>query len=447
MTETVLSRLIEAIWGLENRPITAHEENELKNAILDRVGCGLGARRLGVAQEILAYLEENRCPGASTEWGTDRKTQAHLAALVNGASSSHLEYDSHDSMIPAAIALGEERGASGETLLRSLKAGYYAGVILRRLLAPGIEKRGLHWPAYIAASVSSVVCSGILGLSAEEAAGAMSVAAVLSPAAPFEAFTRGASVKDLYGGWGNMLGVQAAQLSKLGLAGPGTLFEGDRGLFRNWLEGSPSEEALEAALDVEEVEMSFHIKPFPSCTSAHPALSALERLIAENPSLDPDNIEAVEVETYRFGADLSDESDPGTSIGAKVNIPFLLASMLVHGRLLPEHSEEPWIKDARVRSLAGRIIVTRESGADELLARRRSARVLVNLKDGGRLEAGGDAPRWTNPRATDAEVREKFRENVGDFYSEDRVARIETVVEGLEGLGDIREFTELLGSQ
>jgi len=442
---TILSRLTESIQRVKAQPLTDHEESELKNAILDRVGCGLGARRLGVAPEIFAYLEENQCPGASTVWGTDRKTQAHLAALVNGASSSHLEYDSHDSMIPAAIALGEERGASGETLLRSLKAGYYVGVILRRLLAPGIEKRGLHWPAYIAASVSSVACSGILGLPSEEAAGAMSVAAVLSPAAPFEAFTRGSSVKDLYGGWGNMLGVQAAQLSKLGLAGPGTLFEGERGLFRNWLGGSPGEEALEAALDLDGIEMGFHIKPFPSCTSAHPALSALERLIVENPGLDPDSIEAVELETYRFGADLSDESDPGTPIGAKVNIPFLAASMLVHGRLLPEHSEEPWIMDPGVRGLADCIVVKRESGDDELLTRRRSARITVTQRGSERLEAEVDVPRWTSPRATDAEVRVKNRENVGGFYPEDRVEQIIYMVDGLESLGDIRDFTELLG--
>jgi 2-methylcitrate dehydratase PrpD len=441
---TILSRLTETIQQVRAQPLTDHERFELKNAILDRVGCGIGARRLGVAGEISSYLRENHCPGASTVWGTGIKTQAHLAALVNGASSSHLEYDSHDSMIPAAIALGEEHGASGETLLQSLKAGYYAGVILRRLLAPGIEKRGLHWPAYIAASVSSVACSGVLELSVEEAAGAMSVAAVLSPAAPFEAFTRGASAKDLYGGWGNMLGVQAARLGRLGLAGPGTLFEGERGLFRNWLGGSPGEEALEAALDSDGIEMSFHIKPYPSCTSAHPALSALERLMAENPGLDPEGIEGVEVETYRFGADLSDESDPDSPIGAKANIPFLAASMLVHGRLLPEHSENPWIKDARIRGLANRITVGGETGEDELLTRKRTARVVITLSDGERLEAFAENSRWSDVRATRTEIQDKFKVNVGDFFSVSRVERIISVVGEIEHLEDIRGFTELL---
>jgi 2-methylcitrate dehydratase PrpD len=347
-------------------------------------------------------------------------------------------------MIPAALALGEQHGTSGELLLQSLKVGYFTGVVLRNLLASGIEKRGLHWPAYIAAFVSSAACSNILGLTSDEAANAMSIAASLSPAAPFESFTRGASVKDLYGGWGNMLGVQSAELGKLGLTGPDTLFEGERGLFRNWLNGTPDAEAVDAAFDIGEIEMMFHIKPFPSCTSAHPTLSALEKLIMENPGLTPDEIERVEIDTYRFAGDLSDESSADAPVGAKVNIPFLAASMLVHGRLLPEHSENPWISDIGIRGLASRIHVGCESGADELLTRERTARVVITLNDGERLEAYVKNPRWSSTRATRAEIQDKFKANVGDFFSVSRVERIITMVGEIEYLDDIREFTELL---
>ena len=136
---TVLSKLAEMAQLVKSEPVTDYEKDELKNAILDRVGCGLGARRLAVGQEISSYVKGNPCRGVSTIWGTDTKTQAHLAALVNGASSSHLEYDSHDSMIPAALALGEQYGTSGELLLQSLKIGYITGGILSKLLAPNIE--------------------------------------------------------------------------------------------------------------------------------------------------------------------------------------------------------------------------------------------------------------------------------------------------------------------
>jgi 2-methylcitrate dehydratase PrpD len=152
----------------------------------------------------------------------------------------------------------------------------------------------------------------------------------------------------------------------------------------------------------------------------------------------------VEIETYRFGADLSDESNPDTPIGAKVNIPFLTASMLVHGRLLPEHSERPWILDEGIRGLADRIHVEREPGEDELLTRRSSACVVVTLKDSERLKAHVETPHWSDTRATQAEIRDKFRENVGNFYSVSRVERIISMVDEIEQLEDLREFTELL---
>lgn len=441
---TILSKLVEIIQQVKSQLITDSEKSELKNALLDRIGCGLAARRLALGQEVSSYVEQNHCNGDSTIWGTDMKTQAHLAALANGASSSHLEYDSHDSMIPATIALGEQQGTSGECLLQSLKIGYITGVILRKLLASNIEKRGLHWPAYIAAFISSAACSNILKLTREETANAISIAATLSPAAPFESFTRGSTVKDLYGGWGNMLGVQSAQLSKLGLTGPNTIFEGTRGLFMNWLDGIPDVETLDTALNIGEIGMTFHIKPFPSCTLAHPTLSALEKLMRETPDLGPDKIEKVEIDTYRFGVDLSEESNPDTPIGAKLNIPFLAASMLVHRQLLPEHSENPWIRDVKVRGLADCIHVGCESVEDELLTRKRTARVVITLNTGERLEACVASSRWSKTRATNDEVQDKFRANVGDFFSASRVERIISMVREIEYLDDIREFTKLL---
>ncbi len=82
---TILSRIVETIQQVKSQPITDGEKDELKNALLDRIGCGLGARRLAVGQEVSSYIKQNQYHGDSTIWGTDMKTQAHLAALVNGA--------------------------------------------------------------------------------------------------------------------------------------------------------------------------------------------------------------------------------------------------------------------------------------------------------------------------------------------------------------------------
>ena len=166
--------------------------------------------------------------------------------------------------------------------------------------------------------------------------------------------------------------------------------------------------------------------------------------MTENPDLRPDKIEKVEINTYRFGVDLSEESSPDTPIGAKLNIPFLAASMLVHGQLLPEHSEKTWIWDGKVRGLADRIHVGCESGEDELLTRKRTARVVITLKTGECLEAYAANSRWSKTQATNDEVQDKFRANVGDLFSASRVNEIISMSGEIEFLEDIREFTKLL---
>lgn len=444
---SILSKLADIIQQIQTRPFTEYEKNEMKNAILDRIGCGLGAQRLAFGQEISSYIQQNPCEGSSIIWGTGKRTQAHLAALINGASSSHLEYDSHDSMIPATIALGEELSSSGESILRSLKIGYYTGETLKKLLASSIEKRGLHWPAYISAFISSAACSNLLDLTREETANAIGIAATLTPSTPFESFTRGATVKDLYGGWGNMLGIQSAQLSKLGLTAPDSVFEGKRGVFRNWLEVPPDAKTLSNAFNLDDVKIMFHIKPFPCCTSAHPTLTALERLLKENPHLDPDDIEKVEVDTYRFGVDLSNESDPETPIGAKLNIPFLASSMLIYRQLLPEHSEKPWIHETKIRDLANRIHVGCKSSLDEYSSRQRTAHVLLALKNGEQFESHSKNSRWSETRPTWAEICEKFRTNVGSLFPLSQIEQIITKVDNLDQIKDICELTKLLSPE
>jgi hypothetical protein len=70
--------------------------------------------------------------------------------------------------------------------------------------------------------------------------------------------------------------------------------------------------------------------------------------------------------------------------------------------------------------------------------------VVITLNDGERLEAYVKNPRWSSTRATRAEIQDKFKVNVGDFFSVSRVERIISMVGEIEHLDDIREFTELL---
>jgi len=127
-----------------------------------------------------------------------------------------------------------------------------------------------------------------------------------------------------------------------------------------------------------------------------------------------------------------------------LNIPFLAATLLVHGQLLPEHVEEPWLRDSVVLELADKVSVSCNADDDELLTRTRTARVVVTLKTGERIEAYTGSSRWSKTRATDDEIKDKFRANVGPYFSGKRVEQIISVVGEIEHLADICLLTELL---
>jgi len=443
---TFVQKLARRAANIRFNSIPDETRHLMKWAVLDRLGCGLGAKRLGIGEELLELLVGAGGPAESTLWGDGRKVSSPHAALANGAISSHLEFDSHDSMIPAAIALAETRHIEGRDLMVSLVAGYQVGGIVRKLLASDLEKHGLHWPAHLAVFPSTTACSRILGLDADRTADALALVGCLSPVSPFEAFTRGAGIKDFYGGWGNMLGIVAARLGEAGISGPDTLFEGERGLGRIWLGRPPSTEQLEAALlDEGSARPRVHIKPYPGCTATHPALSALELILAEHPDISPDDVSSIEVLTYDFGAALSEASSFDTPISAKTNIPFLVSAMITYGQLLPEHTERPCIEDQGLRKLAMKVEVRPLSDSRRpLYERSRPAIVRIRLRGGVQLEASVEDPKWNtvNP-PSDEEVSEKFRRLVGDLLSEDQREELHDTIMDLENVADVREIAEL----
>jgi len=283
-------------------------------------------------------------------------------------------------------------------------------------------------------------------LDTKRIADALGLVGCLSPVTPFEAFTGGADVKDFYGGWGDMLGVLATRLSEAGLSGPETLFEGERGLGRIWLGRQPSIKQLEDALrEGAQEQLRVHIKPYPSCTAAHPTLSALELIIAEHPEIIPDDVSSIEVETYPFGAALSEASSFDTPISAKTNIPYLVSAMLTYGQLLPEHTENPHLFYPGLRKLARKVKIRPISDIrNSLHERSRPGIMKVRLQSGAQLEASVEDPKWSlRDPPSDADVSKKFRLLVGDLLSEEQREELHDMVMDLDNVTDVGEIAEL----
>jgi 2-methylcitrate dehydratase PrpD len=358
--------------------------------MLDAFGCAAEGWRIDPHPRFVD--DELGVEGDVAVWFDGRRSDPAHAALVNGAIAHHAELDDGNpraglhggvTVIPAAVAVAESSGASGLELIDAIAFGYAAAIAYGRPLLERIEEHRLHPPAMVGCFGAAAAAGRLWGLSEATSAGAISLAGTLMPIAPFESFTRGAAVKDLYGGYAAYVGVRAAELAQNGIVGPRALF-------------------ASVPLDPNEVA-NVYIKPWPSCRSTHAALTALEKLLPfERP------VASIDVETYRFAAELTADADPTTPIGAKTSIPHAVAALV----------KQP---------IADRVRVTTSPRTG------RYARVTVRFEDGSESSAQTSEPR------SETDPRRKFRELAGA-----RAHAIERAVDALPQADDVSELVAAL---
>jgi len=365
--------------------------------MLDAFGCAAEGNRIDphpsfVDSELDGSLNVK---GDALVWFHGRRTDRAHAALVNGTIAHHAELDDGNpraglhggvTVIPAAIAVAESAHSSGRELINAIAFGYAAAVAYGRPLLETIERHRLHPPAMVGCFGAAAAAARLLGSDEKTTAGAISLAGTLMPIAPFESFTKGGPVKDLYGGYPAYVGVRAAELARNGVAGPKAFFDS-------------------VELDPNEVD-HVYLKPWAACRSTHAALTAFEKLLPFARSVT--SIRAIRVETYRFAAELTADSDPTTPIGAKTSIPHALAAL----------AHQP---------IADRVQVTtsKKSG--------RHARVTVHFDDGSERSAETSEPR------SEEDPRGKFRHLAGE-----RAHAIEAAVDALPRAADVSDLVAAL---
>src|SRR5437763_816170 len=105
--------------------------------VLDLVGVALAGARTPMAEISARFAHEQFAPGNATVIGSAKPLTVTGATWVNGAYASALDMDDGNrmamghpgaSVIPAALAIAEQTGASGQEFLGALVAGYEVAV-------------------------------------------------------------------------------------------------------------------------------------------------------------------------------------------------------------------------------------------------------------------------------------------------------------------------------
>ena len=389
-----------------------------KDLIRDSVGCLLAGSTLAAAESVRSLILPMAAPGPCSVAGVRRRVAAPLAVYINAQVANLFDFDDtlegralgHPgaTVIPPALALAEETGASGRDVITAVVAGYEVYSRVAMAGKPSFQRqkqvRGLApWQVFSTAGVAI----HLLDMDAETAARALGLAAlhtiVPSAAKCYEERPMW-GVKNNYG-WVAMGGLLASLYAARGYPANHAIFEGPTGFWA--MAGS---DQCDFALLTEDLGKTFGmmdtaIKPYSSCRHTQSPLDALSEIV-RRAAPRPEDIRRVLI---RGGSKVLVFGDyrPATYMAAQFSLPYT-AAMVILG--VP--TGYAWVtgdrwKDPAVLSLMDRVKLEADPEAEKTLAQGYMlARVSVELADGRVEEAEATFARG-NPRnpLTEDELR------------------------------------------
>lgn len=260
-----------------------------ERAFTDTVACILAGVQEEAARRVREGMRGWSGRGA-TVIGTGTRLPAPFAALGNGTAAHALDYDdvlevaaSHVSavLVPALLALGEERRSSGAALLDA----YIVGVEVQARLAEAVNMvhyaRGWHTTLTLGAPSAAAACARLLRLDAERTSAAISLSASLSGGSKRQF---GTMAKPVHAGFAAQHGITAACLAEAGITAASEIFEGTWG-FQDLFAGKEAPGFSDALARLGNplaiTEHGIWLKAYPCCASAHHVIDAVLALRQE----------------------------------------------------------------------------------------------------------------------------------------------------------------------
>lgn len=428
-----------------------------KRSILD--GFGLAVAGSGAAASAIAYDEiasYGMSAAEATVLGRGVKAPARFAAFLNGLAVHADDYDdtqlavapdrvygllTHPTApaLPPALALAEQHGRRGTDML----IGYLVGVEVETKVAEAINPRhydhGFHSTGTAGTIGAGAAAARLLGLDAERTAVAIGIAA--SEASGLrENF--GTMTKPLHAGRAAEAGVFAAQLAASGFTATDHVLEARRGFFQaagGGFDAGAIAGRLGRPWTFESPGVS--IKPHPSGSLTHPAMTAMLALIREQ-RLSAGDVEEVYVGTNRHMPNALIYSEPGTDLEAKFSMQFCMAVLLIEGRAGLAQFTDDTVRRPDVRELVRRVRFEVDPEAEAAGYNNMTSIVRVRLRDGRLLEAREAFAKGSpqNPMA-DAELLEKFLDCTRSGHVPDDSARAAAEhllqLERLDSMGEV----------
>ena len=400
--------------------------HDCKRRIVDTIGCALAAFdeepvRIARAMALRASVAD----GASVI-GTSHKTLPELAAFANSVASRFIEGNDtypgggghpSDCLLPI-LAVAQANRATAQTAITAIVLGYEVHRYLFRAFP--MRKHALDYVLYNAVS-SAVGAAKVLGLSLEQTANAIALAAVPNLGTDISRRGHLTMWKGCAAANAARNGVFAAIMAKEGMAGPPT----------------PFEDGLTAVIGAEEIcpfpvdpkqfgllraDYKFFLSEFHA---QGPAFLALEL----RPQIDLDDIEKIEVFTYHFAwfeiGSGAEKWKPTTRETADHSMPYVVGAVLIDGAYTDATFAPERFHDQRTLELMKKIVISEDDDFNRRYPASLPCRMTITLKNGEQKTAELSNPIGHHDRPmTDAQIVEKFRGLAGRKLPPERLQKV-----------------------
>ena len=457
-----MKTLSEYMAAAAARALPAEAAEHAKHHLIDTLAAIISGAELPPGAAAKRYIQAQRANHAGTGTGTSTNgggatvaatsltaTPAD-AALANGVmghadetDDSHNASRSHPgcSVIPAALAIGEEFGINGAHFLRAVTLGYDVGT--RVVMAMGGADYS-YTSSHATHSISGTFCAtaaaaSAAGLDARQMRWALDYAA--QQASGIVAWRRDTDHIEkafVFGGMPARNGVTAALLVRAGWNGIDDIFTGADNFFQAYAPQAQRARLIDKLGERFEIVQT-DIKKWTVGSPIQGPLDGVEAIRNKRP-FDADQVRRVTVRVAPSVAAVVDNREM-----PDINLQHMVAVML-QDKTASFHAahDKPRMQDAATLRERAKVQLVRDEELAKLLPVRITI-VEIELTDGSILTERISAVRGTprNPMSR-AEVIGKARDLIAPVLGRDSAARLIETVYAIETVQDVRALRPLL---
>jgi 2-methylcitrate dehydratase PrpD len=439
--------LVEFVSALAYTALDVEVRHYAKRHLLDTIGVMISGAGGDVASRAAAVLAAVRGASAGTIPVPGRAQRHDMldVAFLGGTAAHGIELDDgyrqgsvHPgcTVIPAALAVAYERGASGKALIEAIVAGYETVIAIGRACHPDLRQRGFHPTGACAVFGAAAAVAKLRSLPPPRIADAIGLAA--SGAAGLFAFVNGGGdVKRLHAGHAAREGLQAALFAEHGIVGPPGVIESRDGFMQAFAFGRidrarPIVLPPAAAFGITDC----YIKPYACCRHIQPAIEALMGL-ARDENISPEEVIHIDVDTYRIAAEHA-HTGWDDFASAQLSFPYLIGLALRFRAIKFEYFGDTMRNDPAFAAIARKLTVTASPEVDRLYPQLRPAAVKVTTPRGTFVRKADEALGSRIVPLDDEGLRAKFDELVAPVLSPARAAALAERLWAIESCPDVR---------